>query len=235
MPKTTKELFADYTASRVNAIRNNPLCERKLSSCPDVLSACQNVYDSGIIFAQGGAAAKRKGTPCVNEILNDIATRIYNYLSNPDNSQISMEEFDVFHNRLCSDFLYALNKARASVGYVELHYGSAQKFINMAFKYLSCYSDFHLYKDYFKWCHMPIDTVILKWIKDNYNIGDIEYYVYVDKKGKSTLSATYKNTSWTKFDVDKYKKLLNIIREKVLNDDRFSRLSLLDAEFAAWE
>ena len=55
------------------------------------------------------------------------------------------------------------------------------------------------------------------------------------KKGKSTLSATYKNTSWTKFDDDKYKKLLNIIREKVLNDDRFSRLSLLDAEFAAWE
>ena len=59
--------------------------------------------------------------------------------------------------------------------------------------------------------------------------------MYVDKKGKSMLSATYQKTRWTKFDDAKYKKLLKIIREKVLNDVRFSRLSLLDVEFSVWE
>ena len=233
MTKTSKELFADYAASRVKAIRNNPLQERKISVYADIFAACQNVYDSGIIFARGGAAAK--GTPRVDELLDDMATKIYNYLSNLDNSQISMKEFDVFHDRICSDFCDALNSARRSVGYMEIHYGSAQKFINMVFKYLSCYSDFHLYKDHFKWCHMPIDTVILKWFKDNYNIADIKYYVHVDKNGKPVLSATYKITSWTKFDVEKYKKLLEIIRKQVFNDDRFSQLSLLDVEFSVWE
>ncbi len=235
MPKTTKELFGEYVASRVIAVKNHPLRERKLSIYDDVLAACQNVYDSGIIFPQGGAAAKRRETPRVNVIIADIATKIYNFLSNPANASISQKQFDEFHAILCNDFLLALNNARNSVGYVPLHYGSAQKFINIVFKYLSCYFDYHLYKDHFKWCHMPIDTVILKWFKDTYNIEDIKYYVYVDKKGRSSLSAKYQMSPWTKFEKNKYEDLLAVIKEKVSRDARFSQFSLLDVEFSVWE
>lgn len=235
MPKSIKERFADYAASRVKEIKSNPLNERALSSYDDVLTACKNVYNSGIIFAQGGASAKRKETPRIDEILGDVATEIYNYLLTPDNAQITMKLFDDFHNRICFDFLNKLNNARRTVDYVELHYGSAQKFINMVFKYLACYSDFQLYKNHFKWCHMPIDTVILKWLKDNYHLEDIKYYIYVDKKGKASLSATYMKKSWTKFDDEKYKKLLKIIRKNVFNDPKFSQLPLLEVEFSIWE
>ena len=235
MLNSAKKLFADYAASRVKDIRNYPLQNRMLSVYADVLAACRNVYDSGIIFPQGGASAKRRETPNVNEILGNMATRIYDYLSNPNNLQMSMEEFDEFHNLLCSDFCTALNNARRSVGYVELCYGSAQKAVNMVFKYLACYKDFDLYKDYFKWCHMPIDTVILKWLKDNYNISNIKYSVYVNKEGRSSLSATYLKTAWTKFDCQTYKSLLQIVRESVSGDARFSAMPLLDVEFAIWQ
>jgi hypothetical protein len=232
--KNNKLLFAEYAASRVRDIRNNPLTERRISEYSDILSACQNIYNSGIIFPQGGVSAKRNGTPNIDEILSNVAEKIYNYLSDENNAEISCKCFDELHNAICTEFLDSLNNARQSVGYVELCYGSAQKFINMVFKYLSCYSDFSSYKDHFKWCHMPIDTVILKWLKDNYNITSIKYYVYFNKKGKATLSAKYKNNPWTKFSKNLYTDLLDVIREKVSIDNRFSGKTILEAEFSIW-
>jgi hypothetical protein len=122
-----------------------------------------------------------------------------------------------------------LNEARQEAGYVALCYGSSQKMVNMVFKYLACYSDYASYADYFKYCHMPIDTVILRWLKDNYNISDIKYYIY-----QGTLSATYCETAWTKFGESLYRDLLSVIRQRVSRDSRFTGHTLLEVEFLIW-
>lgn len=231
----TKRKFSEYVETQIADVRNHPLHERRLSSYEDILSACKNVYTSGIIFPQGGLAAKRKDTPLIDEILANTAEKIYDYLNKKGNKLLTEEEFDKFHDKLCTDFLEKINAARTSVGYCELCYGSAQKFINMIFKYLSCYKDYCDYKDYFKHCHMPVDTVILKRLKNEYDIEEIKYREYVDKKGKRSLTASYQKTPWTKLDADKYKKILKIIREKVSNDKRYKEMSLLDVEFSIWE
>lgn len=37
----------------------------------------------------------------------------------------------------------------------------------MTFKYLYCCHDKHKYNDYFKYCHMPLDSFTLEWLKRN--------------------------------------------------------------------
>lgn len=44
-------------------------------------------------------------------------------------------------------------------------YGIAQKFTNMAFKYLYCYSDADEFEEKFRECHMPLDKYTLRWVK----------------------------------------------------------------------
>ena len=230
----SKNRFAAYVAGRVKAVREYPLTERKISCKADVLAACNDVYSSGIIFAQGGAAAKRLGTPNIEQILSDSAEKIYNFFLVNQNNNIDKDYFDDFHNKICNEFLTSLNYARCSVGYVALSYGSAQKFFNIVFKYLACYLDYAQYENCFAWCHMPIDTIVLKWLKDTYGISKIYYYIYLDKKGKTSLSASYKKRSWTKFDESLYKELLNIIRNKVASDSKFTNKTLLEVEFSIW-
>lgn len=224
-----KKVFADYTATQVKGIKNKPFSLRKISVYEDVLAAFNDVYCSGIIFPRRGRLAKRNNTPNVEIILSTLAKKVYNYFSIKENGGISKEEFDLFHNELCTTFLDAINVARQSVGYMSLNYGNAQKLINIVFKYLACYSDYICYVKHFIWCHMPIDTIILKWLKDNYNIREIRYSIYDD-----TLSASYKKKSWTSLDKIKYEELVNIIRNNVLADIRFPGLSVLDVEFVVW-
>lgn len=52
-------------------------------------------------------------------------------------------------------------------------YGVAQKFTNMSFKYLYCYSDADDFANKFDNCHMPLDKYTIKWIKSlkNKNIN----------------------------------------------------------------
>lgn len=199
-----------------------------------ILLACIDVYNSGIIFPQGGARAKRKGTPGVDIILADLADNIYEYFMNEENASISEQKFDEFHAAWCGSFLEEINLARASVGYQPICYGSAQKMINMVFKYLVCYDDYTSFADHFKWCHMPIDTVILKWLKDRYQISDIYYRININSKGIEELFANYKKKTWTSFDDALYNDLLSVVRKKIKADPDFKNCSILGVEFAIW-
>jgi len=212
----------------------NEIPGRFIQNSEDVLLACENVYNSGIIFQQSGSAAKREGTPGVNIILSDLSAKIFAYFANTTNASISQAQFDSFHEDCCVSFLTALNAARTTAGFTELHYGSAQKMVNMVFKYLACYQDYIAFAQHFKWCHMPIDTVILKWLKDQYGIFDIHYYEYVDPDGKEHLSAQYKQTAWTKFDKDLYDEVVSIARTNISADQAFAEQTLLGVEAAIW-
>ena len=208
---------------------------RSINDYACILLACVNVYNSGIIFPQGGAHAKREGTPNVDMILADLANNIYEYFTNKENAIIPEQKFNELHTSWCNSFLEQINTARVSVGYLPICYGSAQKMINMVFKYLACYEDYISFADHFKWCHMPIDTVIMKWLKDRYHINDIYYRVRINAKGNEELLAKYKNKTWTNFDNDLYNDLLSVAREKIKADPEFEDLSVLGVEFSIWE
>lgn len=42
-------------------------------------------------------------------------------------------------------------------------YGKAQKIVNMAFKYLYCCEDANTKEEYFKYCHVALDSYTLEW------------------------------------------------------------------------
>ena len=73
----------------------------------------------------------------------------------------SATKFDEKHKELCKDFLVELNKVVPPQ-----EFGKAQKFVNMTFKYLYCFDNAKSYEDYFKYCHMPIDSYTLNWCFD---------------------------------------------------------------------
>lgn len=75
------------------------------------------------------------------------------------------DKFDTKHNGMCQDFLDFFNEKLQKKSIAKQEYGKAQKIINMTFKYLSCFEDAEDRKEYFKFCHMPLDSYILNWYK----------------------------------------------------------------------
>lgn len=92
---------------------------------------------------------------------NYMAQKFVDYFKNT--APKSQADFDKFHRTTCLDFLRELNKCVPD----PQEFGKAQKFVNMAFKYLYCFDDAHTYDDWFKFCHMPIDSYTLNWCFDN--------------------------------------------------------------------
>ena len=223
----TKSEFAEYVASRRKSVRANPLTVRRLDNYDDVLLACQDVYNSGIIFP---LLAKRKGID-VSVPLADLAKRLFDYFRTTVKSPFDESEFDEFHEKACDTFLQLINSCRSIKGYAPLNYGSAQKMINMVFKYLACYSDYTTYEDCFEHCHMPIDSRILCKLKKDYNIPEIKITFY----SKFCGGATFKGKSWTKFDKEIYGDLLKITRTTIAKDSKYTGKTLLEIEFEIWK
>ena len=73
-------------------------------------------------------------------------------------NQVTQEEFDQWHYELCGDVC----SISASCGF-ELSVGQAQKWINMAFKYLFVFGEASApgFANLYPYCHIPIDKVIL--------------------------------------------------------------------------
>ena len=223
----TKDEFAKHVASRIKSVRNNPLTVRRLDNYDDVLLACQDVYNSGIIFP---LLAKRKGLD-VSVPLADLAKRLFDYFRTTVKSPYNEVEFDEFHEKACDAFLGLMNEIRDIKGYAPLNYGSAQKMINMVFKYLACYKDYATYQDCFEHCHMPIDSRILYKLKKDYNIPEIKITFY----SKFCGGATFEGKSWTKFDKTTYVDLLKITRTTIAKDSKNTGKTLLEIEFEMWK
>ena len=226
----TKNEFAKYVASRIKSVRVNPLTGRSLNNYDDILLACQDVYKSGIIFPRFGRLAKRKDLD-VSSSLGELAKSLYNYFKTSISTPFDEAKFDVFHEKLCDDFLQSINEIRIAKGYAPLHYGSAQKMINMVFKYLACYKDYATYQDCFEHCHMPIDSKILCELKNTYSIPNVNCCFYAKICG----GATFEGKSWTKFDKKSYGDLLKITRTTIAKNPKYIGKTLLEIEFEIWE
>lgn len=68
-------------------------------------------------------------------------------------------DFDAWHERTCFDLICTVRAG----GYEKMYIGQAQKWINMALKYLFVFSrqDLPEFAKVFPWCHIPIDNIIL--------------------------------------------------------------------------
>jgi hypothetical protein len=72
----------------------------------------------------------------------------------------NLQHFDAWHETLCQNLVTLYNQH----GYAFFYVGQAQKWINMAFKYIYVFGEEKLpgYSSFYGLCHMPIDNIIIK-------------------------------------------------------------------------
>ena len=70
-----------------------------------------------------------------------------------------------WHKDMCEEFLAVIEPKYLG----GLKYGKAQKIVNMTFKNAYCLQHNEIKEDqfekYFEYCHMPLDSIILEWVK----------------------------------------------------------------------
>lgn len=91
-----------------------------------------------------------------HKVFGVLAKEIQKYFT-ASTAELSQNFFDDWHKRFCDYFINQLEKK------CDYHatYGQAQKVVNMAFKYLFCCDGIN--EHYFDFCHMPLDSITLKW------------------------------------------------------------------------
>ena len=97
--------------------------------------------------------AKDESTNAIKEAINSLCKK---------DGQITQKEFNHWHESLCDKLCERFKKSD-----YKFHIGQAQKWINMTFKYLYVYGESLApgYEYLFKYCHVPIDNVILNRTK----------------------------------------------------------------------
>lgn len=76
---------------------------------------------------------------------------------------ISEEDFDNWHRERCEDVLVEIQKYYTNGDSTPVHYGKAQKIVNITFKGCYCLEGADQKEDLFKHCHMPLDSFTLEW------------------------------------------------------------------------
>jgi hypothetical protein len=106
------------------------------------------------------------------------------------------EEFDRWHQSICSDLSRYYNKH----GYGSFAVGQAQKWINMTFKYIFTMGSDRIsgFDNLYKFCHIPLDNIILKKLRDEYEfpglscawsrLGDYSEYLSCQKWIRQTFT-----------------------------------------------
>ena len=139
-------------------------------------------------------------------------------------------DFDVFHDSCCNAWCdnWSGNE-KMKYG----NYGTAQKIVNMSFKYLYCWESKCIKKvtDDFSKCHMVIDGYTLNWIIKQDTLR---------RKKNDPLKGISK-TNWSSLNRDQYKNIVGLINslkessEHWKENGAFSGLSVFEAEFLIWQ
>ncbi len=183
-------------------------------------NSIKDAVDRAVDAAYSDAKRTMKGIGDNKELkekaLNRISKGIQNYLEGDaaDNSDV----FDEVHSGLCKEWIDVF-KDKPEMGM----YGKAQKIVNMAFKYMYCYyynnrKEMGNWKDWFKYCHMPLDSYTLAFLPRDYS-------------GETVINS---ETKWSTLDFQEYVKLCENARAyvKELFDEN---VSVLEAEFILWD
>jgi len=203
-----------------------------------------NIYQKAVSQGYGDASRKipgigKKPRGVRDEILIEISKKIKDYFEQESNIA-SQSDYDTWHEDLCKSIVSDFDSKLS----LTIHFGIAQKIVNMAFKYLRCFyvDSLELKNEKFKYCHCPIDTIICKNIiilSNNYDVSKEEYIALLNVIDSET-------TPWSKLDYTTYKylqKIVNSVAKQILKYDeskleRFgkelgvSNVSLTSAELA---
>ena len=196
-----------------------PFSARRIANLDDIKMALKEIYNKGVPFAH----TSRPSLGTHPGMLDPIAERIHNYFVQKGNKKNNQSNFDKFHKELCDDFItiYNRNKAPADDDPADDDptYGNAQKLINVAFKYLSCYSDYDTYADLFSYCHIPLDNNILCAINDVFVEHSIEEIfsskIYISQgnpEHNARLVVGGNRICWSELNYDQYITLVSIYR-----------------------
>lgn len=145
-----------------------------------------------------------------------------------DEKEKNEKEFDDWHEKICEDFLKRFRLK-------DNKYGKAQKVINMTFKYIYCLEGAKEREDYFRFCHMPLDSITLEWF---YRLKEKGVKITIDNKEEKicrkypSWSNLRKTSSGEKKDREYgYVDIQNVIRKYLENN---TELTPLKVEFIIW-
>jgi hypothetical protein len=143
---------------------------------------------------------------------NSFISKITEYFNGQPMSQ---ETFDDWHHARCCEVLAKIQDHYTNSDGSDVHYGKAQKIVNITLKGCYCLDGANQREDYFKHCHMPLDSFTLAWYNRNNNRGSkIE-------------------TSWSNLEYDnEYIGIVTGIRN--MRDPIFADLTPLQKEFLIW-
>ena len=112
-----------------------------------------------------------------NKIVDYLSKELYDFFAHN-----ITEQFNDWHKDVC-DEVSEIFKANTGI---ELSFGKAQKLVNISFKYAYCLDDADKYLNKFNYCHMALDSIVLKWYAQSKigtvivsNWSSIEYSDYI--------------------------------------------------------
>ena len=134
-------------------IKNEKLKELKsIQDKGTIEVAVELAYDDAKRTMTGIGAHKDERKEAQGEIVEKLHS--YFALSTaPD-----CNKFDELHKEMC-ELWHKRFEDIENLG----TYGKAQKIVNMAFKYLYCCEDANAKEEYFKYCHVALDSYTLEW------------------------------------------------------------------------
>lgn len=164
------------------------------------------------------------------------------------------EEFDTWHHDACLCALTTLNQYYMVSEQESVHYGKAQKIVNMTFKYLFCLYNYDYingklsndehneYRVLFSRCHMPLDSFIIEWIfRETRKSTDDIHFIKSNCPPWSNLNYEEKNDLTLKDVKDGFKKYIhsykNIVEiiDYILDNNYFEYYTALEAELFVWQ
>lgn len=219
---------------------------------PGFWPECNQIEDKVAIY-ESIKRAVPDVTPRTLTKLSDVESNILQSITCKDNREnlvsllsqyfeedmpASQYAFNDWHKKVCDSILSILKAL-----YTEVHYGKAQKILNMTLKNLYCTPFGQSRKEYFNFCHMPLDSYTLEWAYRNV----YSYLHSLDEPQKEKLTKE-RTPSWSNLhsesesnDVEKKYYTYQFLTECIIqyfgayNKHFGQNLTVLQAEFVIWK
>lgn len=145
----------------------------------DIAFGAKKLYLSGTPFNNRGGEGKRQprmtNEESIGRVLESLVDELWEYFNDTSVVMGCQSDLDTFHEKLCDSFMRCFK-----IEGFDHTYGNAQKFINILFKYLSCYQDAPDFAEKFQYCHMAID----RYTYNGYRLPFYKNIVYKSKANK---------------------------------------------------
>ena len=210
---------------------------KKVSTLSDLIDFCIEDYRAWGDAVLMGAGAYLKINDYPTEIIaakKYVKEKVEGYLSG---KPFSESEYDTWHKEICLNLSNPTNHFASYSTYRKtstdkfknksgFSAGNSQKFLNMLMKDLYACLKYNSkllpnYEDYFKYCHMPLDSYILRFVDDI--------------RERSNIPTPTRTYTWSNLNVyDSYIAEQTDIRNYVRNNRSLNTITELQTEFVVW-